>query len=255
MPSDLISNTSETFDARQAFLGRPRTVGAGRGVQWWRDAWRLFKGAPGTWVVMGVVLIVISLFLQFIPLVSWILNSCFVAGFMVASAHQYDGGKPEIKDLFAGFQKKLVPLVLSMVAVMLPMFVLGVVVGVFIGIFSFGGGLLVLPSPDAYHSSMGAVLGGWGLAIVLLVALVILFCMVIWFAPVLIIQHDYGVIEALKTSLKACAINWLAFLLYGLVFMVLALFATLLLGLGWLVLLPLMYLSIYSAYRNIFYPV
>ena len=105
MPSDLISNTSETFEARQAFLGWPRSVGAGSGVQWWRDAWQLFKGAPGTWVVMNVVLVGITLVLQLIPVINLVLMSCFVAGFMVACARQDEGENPEIGDLFAGFQK------------------------------------------------------------------------------------------------------------------------------------------------------
>ena len=48
------------------------------------------------------------------------------------------------------------------------------------------------------------------------------------------------------------AANWAPFLVFGLIYIVLALLATIPLMLGWLVLLPLTFASGYVAYREVF---
>jgi uncharacterized membrane protein len=59
-------------------------------------------------------------------------------------------------------------------------------------------------------------------------------------------------VEALKASLAACRANLGALTVYGLLWIAFA-FATLFtLGIGWLVLWPLMVLSTYAAYRDLF---
>ena len=35
----------------------PRSVDAGRGINWWTDAWALFVKSPALWLVLGFILI------------------------------------------------------------------------------------------------------------------------------------------------------------------------------------------------------
>ena len=76
--------------------------------------------------------------------------------------------------------------------------------------------------------------------------------MAIWFAPALIVFNAMPPVDALKASFNACLKNIVVFLVYGLMIMVLCFFAALPLGLGFLVLGPVVAGSVYASYRDIF---
>ena len=73
-----------------------------------------------------------------------------------------------------------------------------------------------------------------------------------WLAPALIVLQKQPPFEALKTSLAACWANLGALTIYGLLWIGFAIIASIPLMLGWLVLAPLMVLSTYAAYRDLF---
>jgi uncharacterized membrane protein len=83
-------------------------------------------------------------------------------------------------------------------------------------------------------------------------ALLLPVIMGIWFAAPLVVFHDHGAVDAMKASFAGCLKNILPFLWYSVIFMLLAIVATLPLGLGWLVLGPVLAASIYTAYRDIY---
>jgi uncharacterized membrane protein len=91
------------------------------------------------------------------------------------------------------------------------------------------------------------------LAVLIGLALAIPVYMAIWFAPTLVTLNDFEPIQALKTSFSACLKNIVPYLLYGVILFALAIVASIPLGLGWLVLGPVLAISIYTAYRDIFY--
>jgi uncharacterized membrane protein len=76
--------------------------------------------------------------------------------------------------------------------------------------------------------------------------------MAVWFAPALVAISNMSPIDALAASFKGCLKNILPFLLYGIVFLVLFILGSIPLGLGLLVVLPLVFTSTYAAYRDIF---
>ena len=76
--------------------------------------------------------------------------------------------------------------------------------------------------------------------------------MAIWFAPALVFFNNMPPLDALKASFNACLKNILAFLVYGLIVLVLMFFAALPAGLGFLVLIPVLSGSVYASYRDIF---
>ena len=59
-------------------------------------------------------------------------------------------------------------------------------------------------------------------------------------------------VDALKASFNACLKNFLSLLVYGLIVMVLMFFAALPAFLGFLVLIPVLFGSVYVSYRDIF---
>jgi uncharacterized membrane protein len=85
-----------------------------------------------------------------------------------------------------------------------------------------------------------------GLLIALLVA------MAYWFAPALVVLNGEQPVEALRKSFAASSRNLGAFLLYGLIYIGLAIVATIPMGLGWLVLGPMLVGSCYAGWRTIF---
>ena len=62
--------------------------------------------------------------------------------------------------------------------------------------------------------------------------------MAVVFAPALVFFHGMDPVAAMKASFGACADNWLAFLVYGVILLVLSFFAALPIGLGFLLLVP-----------------
>ena len=88
----------------------------------------------------------------------------------------------------------------------------------------------------------------------MLVALVLsfVFAMALWFAPALVVLRDTPPVDALKQSWSATVGNVAAFLVYGVLWIVAAVVATIPFGLGWLLLLPLTMLAIYCSYQDIF---
>jgi uncharacterized membrane protein len=76
--------------------------------------------------------------------------------------------------------------------------------------------------------------------------------MATWFAPALIVLHDVAPTAAFKASFYACLRNWIPFLVYSVVLLVLFLVAAIPAGLGFLVLIPVLVASVYTAYRDIF---
>ena len=90
------------------------------------------------------------------------------------------------------------------------------------------------------------------LAMLVVLALAIPIYMALWFAPALVVFHHLTPVEAMKTSFAACLKNIVPFLLYSVILLLLAMVASIPFGLGWLVLLPVIVASIYTAYRDIF---
>jgi uncharacterized membrane protein len=64
---------------------------------------------------------------------------------------------------------------------------------------------------------------------------------------------DLDVGKALTTSFSACLKNIVPFLVWGVMALLLGILATIPILLGWLLLGPVLMVSVYTAYRDIFY--
>ena len=76
--------------------------------------------------------------------------------------------------------------------------------------------------------------------------------MALWFAPALVIFRGTAPIDAMNISFGTCMKNIVPFLLYSLIYIVAAIVASIPFGLGWLVLVPLMMITAYVSYRDVF---
>jgi uncharacterized membrane protein len=77
--------------------------------------------------------------------------------------------------------------------------------------------------------------------------------MALWFSPCLVVFHEAAPMQALAQSFSACLKNVVPFLVYGVVVLVFAFLAAIPLGLGYLILFPVLIASVYTAYRDIFF--
>jgi hypothetical protein len=234
-----------------AFVAGGRGLEAARGWTWITEGFQLFKRKAGTWILITIVLGVIFIGLTLIPVVgvlaSWALYPVFAGGIMLGCHSLARNGELEFGQMFSGFRSRAGDLVviglLSIVAwiiVIIPV-ILAVGAGAF---FATARG-----DPAALAAIAPGVLIAWLLAIGLAVPVY----MALWFAPALVVLREMPPIEALKQSFGGCLRNIVPFLVYGVVMLVLGVIAVIPLGLGLLVLMPVIMASVYIAFRDIFF--
>ena len=227
-----------------------RTVAAGQGWTWVVAGFEMFKKQAGLWVAIGLLLFVILFVLAVIPILGSIatvlLMPVFAGGLMLACRSQAQGGPLEIAQLFAGFKHRTSELLI----VGALGFAATIVVMVPVLLITGGGAFLGASRGDAAGVAM--IGGTFLLGLLVALALSIPLYMALWFAPALVALRGVAPVEALKLSFKACLQNFVPFLVYGVVLLVLGIVATVPLGLGWLVLGPVTIASIYVSYREIY---
>ncbi|HET7363956.1 MAG TPA: BPSS1780 family membrane protein [Burkholderiales bacterium] len=234
------------------FNPNARGVPMGNGWNWLADAWTIFRKAAGTWIAMVVVLVLIFIVAHLIPLVGaiamQILWPVFVGGLMLACRSIDQGGEPQFSQLFAGFQHRTGTLV-ALGAIWLALsFLIVVIAAAITGVQIFA----LMNAGGSPEQMVGMALTAL-LALLLILALMLPLVMATWFAPALIVFDDMGVGAAMKASFAACVKNVLPFLLYGLLVLLAGVIASIPLGLGWLVLAPVLTASVYTSYRDIYF--
>ncbi len=227
-----------------------RAVSAGQGWTWIAEGFGLFKKAPGMWIALVIILFVILIVLAFIPLLgavaTFLLMPLFLAGLMLGCQALQGGGGLEVGHLFAGFKEHTGNLIVlgalaigGWIIVMLPV----------IAIVGAGTIFGMLRGDAAGAAAMG---GSFVLAWLVAMALSIPIYMALWFAPALVVLRGLAPVAAVKESFVGCLKNVVPFLIYSIVLLVLGIVAAIPLGLGWLVLGPVVIASIYVSYRDIY---
>jgi uncharacterized membrane protein len=248
----------ETVLPSTALVGA-RTVDAGRGLAWLTEAWRLFAQSPGVWILIVLILFAINVALAFIPLVGYIGSQVLFpvfAGGMMLGCRAIDRGEPlAVPHLFAGFGERAGSLfVVGLIYTALAIAIMVVVVGLLFVVF---GAAVITEMWKLDDPLAGAALLGGAFTAVMVGALVFLLLylplvMAIWFAPALVVLRGAEPLQAMQLSLSGCAKNILPFLIYGIIWIILAFVATLPLMLGWLVLGPVTIASVYTSYCDIY---
>jgi uncharacterized membrane protein len=234
-------------------------VPAGRGYEWWKCGWQLFTDAPWIWLAITLLFLAIMFGLSLVPFIGQIASTLLYpvlgAGVLLGTAALDRGGKLTVGHLFACFNDKAMPLIIVAVLYFGGWFIVWLaVVAMLIGVVGFGT-LSALFSSDPGDATLAliAALGVGPMIVVLIgVLLGVPLVMAYWFAPALVVFRGSEPFAAMKASFSACLRNMPPFLVYGLIGIVVGIVATIPLGLGWFVLMPVYAATLYASYKDIF---
>jgi uncharacterized membrane protein len=243
----------ETLHQHGQYVPGGNRVPAGHGWDWIAEGWGLFKSAPGMWIAIIVMFMVLNFGMAMIPFVgslaSLLLGPVFGAGIVIGCRALEEGRELEFKHLFDGFNTRFGMLVtvgaLYLAAWVAIVLVAMLVTGVSVFALFAGGG-------TESAGAMAAALTTLALVVLIVLALMMPVLMAVWFAPALVVFHELGAVEAMKESFLGCLRNVLPFLVYSIVLTLAAILATIPLALGWLVLGPVIAASVYTSYRDIY---
>jgi uncharacterized membrane protein len=238
------------------FIREGRSVPAGNGWSWIADAWAFTGEQRWTFVGIFLLIVVLQVVANFVPLIGplamTLISPVLVGGFLLGCDAVRRGERLEVGHLFAGFQRHTAKLVglgaLSLAFGIVAAIVMIAIVGASFLPMMMGG---AEPAPEDVMGMIVPML----LAVCVILALSIPLTMAMLFATPLIVFKDSDVIPALKTSFFACLKNILPFLLWSVAMFVLAIVASIPFFLGWLLLGPVLMVSLYMAYRDVFHAV
>lgn len=234
------------------FYATGRNLPVANGWQWIADGWALFTRAPGIWIGITALYVVLSFAVGSVPLLgmlaSPVLNVVFTAGLMLGCRALDEGGPLKIDHLFAGFQQRLGTLLAVGFLYLGALLVATLIAGFAVGFKVYA---IISAGPVEADAILELVLLG-ALFVLIWLALVLPAVMAVWFAPALVVFRHLGALEAMKASFVGCLRNFVPFLIYGIVLLVPAVLATIPFALGWLVLGPLVVASIYTSYKDIY---
>lgn len=219
-----------------------RHVTVNRGVEWVSAGFSLFMKKPGEFAIAGVLLLVVSFTLNFIPFIGGGLLTMIgvvgVGAFMYACKALEEGQDP----IMAG-QKALS---------VTPLFILGLIAaGMGIAITVLGGALVLTAVGLAFISPFLAI-GVGAITGLLMVLVSIPMVMSLWLAPGLVVMKDTSPIDAIRLSFVASIKNFLPFIIFYVLGAIATLVGSLLFGLGLIVVFPVFMCASYVAYKDIF---
>lgn len=236
-------------DHLEFLLGEPQKQKASHGWLWIKSAFQLFKHSPGGWILAMLVGFILMIVISLIPIIGsiFLMLTSYVwsAGIAYGAREVERGEKFKVSYLFSGFKfaaGKLILLsfLLSIVSTLIMVACMGpVYVDLLVGNDD--------PQAFAGIEPMQLVLTS-----LIATALYIPLMMAVWFAPALIIFHQMPIFGAIKASFAGCLKNILPFLIYGLIMFVLMILAIIPVGLGYLILMPVLFASIYTSYKDIY---
>ncbi|WP_017446963.1 BPSS1780 family membrane protein [Gayadomonas joobiniege] len=227
----------------------PQKKSAGQGWQWIKSAFSLFKASPGGWILTCLLGFIIMIAINIIPLIGsiFMMLTTYVwgAGLVYGSQQVDKGEKFKVSYLFSGF--KLAAGKLILLSLLLS------IISSVIMVASIGPVYLDLmmgnENPEAFANidPQQFLLSG-----LIATAFYIPMMMAVWFAPALIIFHKTSIFNALKLSFIGCLKNIIPFFIYSLIMIILMFLAMIPVGLGFLILMPVMFASLYTSYKAIF---
>ncbi|MBI3480668.1 MAG: hypothetical protein HY016_10000 [Nitrosomonadales bacterium] len=232
----------------------PQRLRAGQGWEWIKQGYALFIKAPLLWIVLLFICVIAAVGVSSIPVVGEplvsLLMPVILVGLMVGCHALKQDEELELAHLFSGFKQHTSQLVtLGGITLVSQYLILGVMMMV-------GGatlvGILMSGQSDTDPNVMMEAITGAGVAVLLGIALFSLLMMAMQFAPMLVFFNNVPPVQAMKLSLRAFLHNIGPMLVYGVTFLILAVLASLPMMLGWVVLLPLVFTSLYASYTALF---
>lgn len=255
-------------------LDSPRSVRAGRGIDWYQESWQLFQRHPFLWLGVLLLFVLVALGLGKIPygvLLQYITFPFLMAVVFTLGDRLRRGG--DGRSLFDQIHEQVgtaaVPLVI-LGLLYLGILVLITLVAAMPTLGPEGVKMLLGLAPPTEITPANAADVGVKvmLSALILMALMVPVLMAFWFAAGLVVLHRMSPIQALRLSFLGCLRNVLPFLVSGLVALAavvamgfLFYIVTLVLGMlgmvaffaAWCVFATIIVISSYVAYRDLYF--
>lgn len=241
------------WDNKETTLMQVQRMDAGRGVTWISDGFRGFSANPGIWIVIAIIMIIFFAVFAALHVIGFLVASLLgpaLGGGVLFAAREALARRPvEVGHLFRGFQdSRALNGLLALGGIAIASTIVTLII-----CFVLLGSFLV----EAFRIVDGASIStafGVSTLIGALIVVVIQFAMAaaMVYAIPLVMFKAASVGEAMSASIRACLVNFLPLLVFGIIYFVLAIIASALFGLGWLVMLPASAGMLYSSYRDIF---
>lgn len=230
----------------------PQRLAAGQGWQWIKHGFALFRKAPLLWIVVLMICLAAALGLSSIPVIGEplvsLLMPVILVGLMAGCRSLEHDEELELAHLFSGFHRQTTHLIALGGISLVGQYVI-------FGLMMMTGGaelVGILTSNHPDPAALAQALEGATFAVLLGTVLFSILMMAMQFAPLLAFFNNVAPFEAMKLSLRAFLHNVGPMLVYGATFVLLAILASLPMMLGWLVLLPLVFTSLYASYCDLF---
>ncbi len=231
-----------------------KNVSAARGAEWFSCGWNLFKQDFGTWFIMFLIFVGIAIVLSFIPFIGTlalsVITPALIAGFMFSASQMDQGNEIEIAHLFQGFKDK------SRMNNLLTLGGLYLVAQILLAIILFalvGSNAMVSTGETGDIDPQTMMTGSMMISMLLVLLVALIIAMAFIYATPLVMLDNMKPVAAVKASFSACLQNILPLLVFGIVYILLAIIAAIPLFLGFLILLPVSILAMYCSYKSIFH--
>lgn len=232
-----------------------RRVAGANGWLWIVQAFRLARKKPLGWLAIHMLLLVMVVGMLQIPVIGayalCLLTPVFLGGLMTAAKDIEAGRNLPMNAIFRGFHHRLANLVtIGGVYLVGQVLISGTMLAVggpefrqTVQTFVAGGDPASV-SPEAASHIMSAMLVGMALMVPLMMAM----C----FAPALVMLDELSGWRAMQWSLRASLANLLPLTLYSMASTALLMIALIPRGAGLVLWLPLMGMSLFTSYRDVF---
>lgn len=237
--------------------------GTKQGLQWIINGFYLFRCSPVLWIILcGAWLsfaVILSNLFQFTPVanlpfnigqaVFTILSPVFLAGLMTGCKALEQDKNLEISHLFRGFKENTIPLItlggISLVGAILTFSLFSLIAGETLM-------ELLLEGRRVNENELKTVSSNMLSSTLVALVLYALLMMATWFAPLLIMFDHVSPYEAMRLSFLGCLSNFIPLQIYGISLVILAIISSIPYGLGFFILIPTYFASVYSSYKAIF---
>ena len=223
----------------------PRSVPAGRGAGWILEGFNYFEAGPLGWVAYVIVLFILGFSGTLVPIVGWLLSQVIdfilLGGLMLGCRVVDTTGRFQFRYVFSGFGSDKVGqlALLGVIFVIASALIFSLMALMILIQFDAGEVLAQIwkwygQSAEQQEESINALFALFAgkdalLVLFLLVgmALYLPITMALWMAPALIVFEKVNAVPAMILSFRACLVNIIPFLVYGVVTLILLIIAAL----------------------------
>lgn len=249
--------------SRNHSLTQLRSVAAVNGIKWIIDAFELFTRSAGTWILIALFLgfmfyawILLTFFSMLLGLstplsiAGSIITSILIGGLMLGCNTQRQDHALTFSHLFAGFDRH--GGALSAVGLFYWLGTVAIFLTVFSIVIQTGHGQVPALAAGGDVNPLAHMQTEFLSTLLLALAATIPMLMAACLAPALVVLGHRTAFQAMGLSFKACLVNILPILLWAVVTLVLLLIGLMTLGIALIVIGPVLLISMFTAYQDIF---